>query len=323
MKLSGPLLKELTNPQARLPWIKNYLINEVWSQTAYANQSPSEYLRNSESKTNEFEQIIASAASRVYDELVAESKQNPTSNFLQNSTNAAVIFDGLSIRELPFLYELAEKSGFRVLQKEVAVSAIPSDTLEYIEKTLAFGRISPSMLPNRKDIEQKGIKVYYYQSPAQKHRIEVQDKALLLWSSFPDQTYNDSGARFIQHFENNKMLLEEAWKNTVQQIPQDKKIVISSDHGYVFFGTGCSFTRNQEDIRPINQYFGGERFKVLLDTEKPLEHPDVYILEGRNVCLIKGRVQAHPPGQSGTKLYKHGGLSLMECLVPWIVLERK
>jgi hypothetical protein len=41
----------------------------------------------------------------------------------------------------------------------------------------------------------------------------------------------------------------------------------------------------------------------------------------RGVVVLRGRVQTHPPGQQSTKLYKHGGLSLMEMLTPWVVLE--
>jgi hypothetical protein len=32
-------------------------------------------------------------------------------------------------------------------------------------------------------------------------------------------------------------------------------------------------------------------------------------------------VQPHPPGPAASKLYKHGGLSLMEMLTPWVLLE--
>jgi hypothetical protein len=53
-------------------------------------------------------------------------------------------------------------------------------------------------------------------------------------------------------------------------------------------------------------------------------HPDLAIRQtpdaGR-VAVIRGRVQTHPPGDAANKLYKHGGLSLMEMLTPWIVLE--
>jgi hypothetical protein len=37
--------------------------------------------------------------------------------------------------------------------------------------------------------------------------------------------------------------------------------------------------------------------------------------------MVRGRVQTHPRGEGARKLYKHGGMSLMEMLVPWLVLE--
>jgi len=45
------------------------------------------------------------------------------------------------------------------------------------------------------------------------------------------------------------------------------------------------------------------------------------LLAHRRVAVSRGRVQTHPPGPAGSRLYKHGGLSLMEMLTPWIVLE--
>jgi hypothetical protein len=32
-------------------------------------------------------------------------------------------------------------------------------------------------------------------------------------------------------------------------------------------------------------------------------------------------VKTHSTGEAATKLYKHGGLSLMEMLTPWIKIE--
>ena len=41
----------------------------------------------------------------------------------------------------------------------------------------------------------------------------------------------------------------------------------------------------------------------------------------REVALVKGRIKTRSTGEAATRLYKHGGLSLMEMLIPWIVLE--
>jgi hypothetical protein len=107
----------------------------------------------------------------------------------------------------------------------------------------------------------------------------------------------------------------------VQQIPKGREILVTSDHGYVFFGSGLSFARDNDELKPLKAYLGGERFRRLGDGTPPPEHRDLAVLGDRGVAVIRGRVQTHPPGPASSKLYKHGGLSLMEMLTPWIVLE--
>ena len=45
------------------------------------------------------------------------------------------------------------------------------------------------------------------------------------------------------------------------------------------------------------------------------------MLQDHGVSMIRGRVQTHPRGEAARKLYKHGGLSLMKMLTPWVILE--
>ena len=47
------------------------------------------------------------------------------------------------------------------------------------------------------------------------------------------------------------------------------------------------------------------------------------VVEDRGVALLRGRVKVPTSGADSAKLYKHGGLSLMEMLTPWIVLQAK
>jgi hypothetical protein len=39
--------------------------------------------------------------------------------------------------------------------------------------------------------------------------------------------------------------------------------------------------------------------------------------------MLRGRIKNRPRGPSSNKVYRHGGLSLMEMLTPWIVLEKE
>ena len=321
--LDRALLDRLTVPGPRLPWLAEWLMEDVWSSDRYADLGPLEYLQQGEKEVNAFEELLAAAAWRIYDELLTPpSSERDLSTFLEGQEpRSAVVFDGLSLREVPAVLRLAEQARLEIQTVGFSLAAVPGDTMEYVEQRLGAGRVAPSQLRSRRELAERGIKAYYYSHQNQQHRLEENGETLLLWSAFPDNTYADSPARFPQHFEQIHSLLETAWLNTIQQLPKGRRILITSDHGYVFFGSGLSFARDNEELRPLRAYLAGERFRRLGDGTPPPEHPDLAVLEDKGVAVIRGRVQTHPPGPAAAKLYKHGGLSLMEMLTPWIVLE--
>jgi hypothetical protein len=319
---SREMFERLIAPGPRLPWLADWLLGEVWTRERYAAMSPIEYLERGESQVNALEEIIAAAAPRVYDELTVDpAPERDVRAFLINQQPcAAVVFDGLSLREIPAALNLAERSGLRVVEVGLTFAATPSETIDFVAQRLRVGNIAPSQLPSRGELRDAGITAYYYNAPTQRHTLDRDAQSLLLWSAFPDQTYTDSGARFKEHFQEIHTLFESAWMNTVQQIPRGRKILVTSDHGYVFFGSNLSFARNNSDVRPLAQLMGGERFHRLEAGDVPT-HRDLAVLPHRGVAMIRGRVQTHPTGQASSKLYKHGGLSLMEMLTPWLVFQ--
>ena len=324
--LTREAIKRLITPGARLPWMQEWLLGSVWTAERYETLGALRYLERGERDVNDLEEVLAAAAPRVYDELLdAPAADRDIRKFLDGApaSCAAVIFDGLSLREIPLLLRLAARSGLVAQAVGTSLAAVPSETVDFVETRLGAGRASPSQLPTRRELKDRGIAAYYYDNPNQRHRLDEKSRALLLWSSFPDQTYKDSGARFAQHFEQMHAILETAWLNTVQQIPSDRTIMIGSDHGYAYFGAGLSFARSNAMLRPLTAWLGGERSRSLQNGVEPPNHPDLTVLRHKGLAIIRGRVQTHPPGQSANKLYKHGGLSLMEMLSPWIIFERK
>jgi len=325
MKNSFKLIFErLTEPGSRLPWIKEWLLKEVWSSTCYQKSTPLEFLHQGEEEVNKLELLTSSAATRMYDELTSYPHDTKVLlNELSSPETAVVVFDGMSLREIPMIIKLAEKSGFIVVEKDAACAAIPSETMDYIDRELPCGRIAPSQLPGRKELKEQNIAALYNGNYAQPISGEFKDFSLFLWSSFPDSTYRDSGARFERHFENMHALFETAWINTVQQIKGKRKIIITSDHGYIYFGSGMDFPRNQAELRELNRYFGNDRSVLIAKKGTPPVSGDIYIDAAGNVAMIKGRIKTRSTGEAAAKLYKHGGLSLMEMLTPWVVLEKR
>jgi hypothetical protein len=293
----------------------------VWSSDLYNKSSKTDFLHQGEAQVNRYEGLISSSASRVYDELIsgpAPSKR--LLNSLSDVDTAVVVYDGLSLREVPIILNLAEKSGFSVSKVDTSLAAIPSETIDFIERELPCGRLAPSQINGRKDLRDKGISVIYHGNYAQGLSGEYEGSSLLLWSSFPDLTYKDSGAKFESHFENIHLLFETTWMNTVQQIRGKKKLIVTSDHGYIFLGTGMDFPRTPPQQKELNDYFGNDRCAFLKDKPNPLQSDDVFVDRVRQVALVKGRVKTRSTGDAASKLYKHGGLSLMEMVTPWIEL---
>jgi len=316
------LFKKLIKSGSRLAWIIDWLLEEVWSSERYQDLSPIEFLRGGEEKVNRFELLVASAADRIYNELL--SSPDPSSNLLgtlSDPNTALVVFDGLSIRKIPMILNLADKSGFTASLIGTSQSAIPSETMDFIERELLCGHIAPSQLQTRKELKEKGIVVIYSRDITQPISVEYENSPLLVWSCFPDVTYKDSGAKFESHFENIHDQFETAWMNTVQSIKGKNNIIITSDHGYIFFGTGMDFPRNPAEMRDLNAYFGNDRNVSLEEKPKPPVSDDIFIVQTQNVAMVKGRVRTRSTGEAASKLYRHGGLSLMEMITPWIELE--
>lgn len=83
-------------------------------------------MERGESQVNTLEEIIAASAPRVYDKLTADpSPERDLRAFLMNRRPcAAVVFDGLSLREIPAALNLAERSGLNVVEVRLAFTAV-------------------------------------------------------------------------------------------------------------------------------------------------------------------------------------------------------
>jgi len=317
------LLMNLAKPGPRLPWIMDWLTSQVWSVSRYNELSPEAYLTKGEQEIHNFEELIATAGDRFYDELSAAASQvKPLADTIDEHT-AVVVFDGASLREIPLFLQKASETGFRIVKNSASIAALPSTTTAFVEHRLIGKPIAPKTLPQRKELKDQGIKAYYFDDAITTHHIHCPNgEKVLIWSAFPDVTYQDSDARFARHFADMQKLFDAAWKNTVMQIPRTKRIIVTSDHGYIFFGAGFDSTRLSDICDLLEQ----DRYKFFTEEEtipNPASHPQLQILPGSRLAMLRGRIKNRPRGPSGNRIYRHGGMSLMEMIVPWLVIERE
>lgn len=322
MDSTNSLLMKLAQPGIRLPWITDWLTSQVWSHSRYAEMPPEAYLTNGEQQVHDFEEIIAVSADRFYDELASAASQvNSLTNVISQDT-AVVVFDGASLREVPLFLRKAAETGYRILDNSISVAALPSTTTAFVEQRLIEKPVGPKTLPQRKELKDQGIKAYYFDDAISTHHIHCPNgEKVLIWSAFPDVTYQDSDARFARHFADMQKLFDSAWKNTVMQVPRTKRIIITSDHGYIFFGAGFDSTRSSETCELLDQ----DRHKIFTEQETlPISasHPQLQVVSELRLAMIRGRIKNKPRGPSANKIYRHGGMSLMEMIVPWLVIEK-
>ncbi|MBP1713026.1 MAG: hypothetical protein H6Q42_1229, partial [Deltaproteobacteria bacterium] len=312
-------------PGPRLPLLKRWLMEEVWTSDRLQQSKgvPSEYLKSGERLVNEQESLLMAAADSYLEELVAARDiEKTTAAFLESNKDACVvILDGCSVREIPKVKELARISHRPIVKCGVGFSAIPSATEYFVSDRLGFGFpvLGPSQIVSNREWKDRGIRYYFLQSPNESQHITDEEGPILIWHRFPDLRFMDSTASSTEFYDGIWDTMDLVWQRTVQALPASRPVLVTSDHGYVFFGPGLSDRNLDRDDRPLK----GKRYLEFAEGEPlPEEEPGLYIDRKRRLAVIKGRYHNRPqaphPSQS---LYRHGGLSLMEVLTPWILLS--
>lgn len=311
----------------RLPAIKEWLTKTVWTRDRYGSLDMDSYLREGEKAVADLEEALSTGALSVWDELEADSRQAPTlkswlgidAALSLEAPHASVVFDGLSLRELPLLLKMAEDTGFRVKSVKVIGTSLPTETLDFVEQRVLGTRLAPSRLKGRSELAQKNVEAFYLEQPNSRE-VFPSGRNLLIWSSYPDRLFFNDEARSEQLFSTfHRDHIPVLWKCTVQAIPTGVPIVVTADHGYIFFGSSLESTRGSEAPGMLGQ----ARSKEFGATEVfPDAYPDLQLLTSKRIAMLRGRLRSRPQGPSGRKLYQHGGFSLLEVLVPWVELER-
>ncbi len=325
--LDRSLLDTLTKPGARLPDLTRWLTEEVWTIERYraVGQRPAEYLLGGEAMVHRRETLLTLAGDSIYGELAASPPEDTIiqSFWARHPGAAVVILDGCSIRELPRLVELAQASGRPILETGCGRAAVPSETERFIADRMGLGlaAIAPNDLPGRRELRDQGIRAYWFRQPTEKQTIEQTDGALLLWMRFPDMRFMDTHASSPELFDSIWDMLQTVWMRTVQVVPREKPVLITSDHGYIFLGQGLSEPRLQGVDKPLE----GKRFKFFEPEDAlPDRRLGLWVDPARRLGVLAGRIHNRPQAPSPSQsLYRHGGLSLMEMLTPWLVLGPK
>ncbi len=241
------------------------------------------------------------------------------------SAKAVLILDGLSLRELPWLIEGAEKRGFTLHGVTAHASELPSETNAFA-RALGFG--------SRSQLQNNGASGNHKLIPARTECVDLpwKDCADLIdatpnwvfWHPWPDSTVHDGagagqGLDTVTRDAAERLSSDDFW-GFVERLALGRRVVITSDHGYA--ATGLFFDAGDEQAAFLKTTFKSGRFVSAQHDAGPFVPPvalPVSNAHGANLLAV-GRWKWR--SQGGYPTLAHGGASLLEVLSPFVELTK-
>ena len=213
-----------------------------------------------------------------------------------------IILDGMSFRESSFLYNKLMNKDLNV-KHSFNYSALPSETEFFRAK-----------IP---------VKISDFEIVNKINNIQVPSDSRYVWSQFPDIMLDKikTGLTVISSLENMYETTERIVFEILSQIDA-KKILISSDHGYVRSEAGNVFAVNKNARKTFKDNFGSKRYtKISEDFNADNLINSGYVEDFNGYYLTRSLYSWPVKGRTST--YIHGGLSLMECFTPVIIINKE
>lgn len=295
MKINQDFIYNLIEKDNPFPDICKYMRENIWN---YGNDL-SEYY-NQEEKMNNFEKFIL----ETYEELFSEKlpKYCTGKDTKLSLDNQLLFLDSLSIREAILLKNNLEERGLEV-ELDYSFSCLPSETVYY------KGKVNLDELKKENNFK----KVNNLDAE------NVKGSENIIWSPFPDSLLESMSEGKTEN-SNLGEVYKKTEKLTLKLLKKinSKNIEIRSDHGYVRHPGAYSFTVPDDISKKIRELMGGQR-----SCEKDQEIPQAlkrYIVEYNGYYMAKSRYVWPISGKY--RKNQHGGVSLMECLTPKLIVKK-
>jgi hypothetical protein len=246
-----------------------------------------------------------------------------------NGGKAVLILDGLSLREVPWLLDQADKRGRKMHQATVRATELPCETTPFAQ-ALGFG--SRSSLGNSLAGSAHKLRGAGTESSdlPWKDCIELvgNQEGFVFWHHWPDDRMHDlskpgEGLHKLARETHAALTSDDFWA-FVERLATGRRLVITSDHGYAACGHFPDLIdKDQADY--MKKLFKSGRTSV----SDPGAEPDGSWVPPIDLRLttahgthdyVLGRRKWKSP--SGYPTLHHGGLSLLEVFVPFIELSK-
>ncbi|MDD3269498.1 MAG: hypothetical protein PHX14_09270 [Syntrophomonadaceae bacterium] len=232
---------------------------------------------------------------------------------------AVLVLDALSLRELPLILQYGKEQGIEPLQAVVTGSEIPTETDAFAHALGASSRASLKNNGTGSSFILGGAAAYsdVLSAPFEDCLGEIPPlKNLVVWHTWLDRQIHehrrepDELIRLVH-----KELSSPGFWQLLQRLRQGRKLIVTSDHGYANCRLFASSETNGPAKEIMARIFGQTRScPAQLDFPGGFMPPLALTMNNHHVVLGQRRWTV----AGGYPHMTHGGLSLLEALVPFI-----
>lgn len=276
------------------------------------------------------DRLLANTAWTLWDEFLshAPSAVDELKKFwIQTTTSgtAVLVLDGLSLRELPMIANAAKDRGLAPTRIEAFGSQVPTETDRFAEAMGIAGRSKlfnnqrpASFIFNGPDVHTDVLDAPFVDCVG----AVPSSPRLFLWHKWPDEPLihlhdrQDDGPDIVAAQTKQQLSSHEFWQ-FVDKVRQGRRLVITSDHGYAVSKNFSDEVKDPDTVQLLRSVFSAKRCAVEASGSPwPRRHlPPLVSRHNGRLAVIGQRKWVV---QGGFPHLCHGGLSLLEAVVPFI-----
>jgi hypothetical protein len=281
------------------------------------------------------DRLLANTAWNLWDEFphYAPSVIDELKKFwVQTSAlgTAVLVLDALSLRELPIIVAAAKERGLTATRVEAFGSQVPPDTDRFAEalglagRSKLFNNKTPSaFIFNGPDVHTDVLDAPF----ADCADLVPSRPRLFLWHKWPDEPLihlhnaQDDGPDIVAAQTRQQLTSSEFWQ-FIDRMRQGRRLVVTSDHGYAVSRFFSDEIKDPETVHLLRSVFGAKRYAAESSRAPwPRRHLPPLVARWNGNLIVLG--QRKWVVQGGFPHLCHGGLSLLEAVVPFIELPAR
>jgi hypothetical protein len=309
------LIQQLIRDDDPLQTLYKVLTDTVWTAERFVEARQQgdlfAYLREGEHAASTLEHEVYDIYDDVYALLEADDpRRDRVEEVHQWEQYTLLLIDALSLRELPLVQEVLAAHGLAP-QVDFVLAPLPTETSDFAR--CHYNAAGPSDMASR--AHRYPFAFRHVASEGWQPDFSPNERQRFIWYAFPDDYFSLKETDYARHV---AQPIEAILEAVLSDSALVRPLVITGDHGYLWQGGQCSWP--VEDTRERTVL--AEHFKLGRSTRAAT---DALAATGKawvrsNVGAAWGRFAWGGMVRGAGSLFKHGGVSLMECLMPWVII---